>query len=43
MPPPDTERKWIAREHKEMPLAPRKFLLLVVALVVILMIFWKAC
>lgn len=41
--PPDTERKWIAREARERPLAPGKFLLLVVALVVFLMIFWKTC
>jgi hypothetical protein len=43
MVPPDTERKWIAQEVRETPLAPRRFLLLVAALVVILMIFWKAC
>ena len=41
--PPDTERKWIAREMAEKPLAPGRFLLVIVALVVILMILWEGC
>ena len=41
--PPDTERKWIARELQERPLAPRKFLLALIALVVFLMILWEGC
>jgi hypothetical protein len=41
--PPDTERKWIAREMSERPLAPGKFLLGLVALVVILMMLWEGC
>jgi hypothetical protein len=40
---PDTERKWIAREMAERPLAPRKVLLAVTVLLVLLMILWKAC
>ena len=40
---PDTERKWIARELSERPMAPRKFLLAVTALVVFLMCLWKGC
>ena len=43
MVPPDTERKWIAREAREKPLAPGSFLLGVIVLVVILMSLWKAC
>ena len=41
--PPDTERKWIAREMAEKPLAPGKFLLGLVALVAILMMLWEGC
>jgi len=41
--PPDTERKWIAREMREKPLAPRTFLLALIALVVFLMILWEGC
>ena len=40
---PDTERKWIANELRQTPLAPTRFLLVVVVFVVILMILWKAC
>lgn len=40
---PDTERKWIAREMAERPLAPGRVLLVVVALVVILMMLWEGC
>lgn len=40
---PDTERKWIAREAVERPMAPRKFLLAVTLLVALLMILWKGC
>jgi len=40
---PDTERKWIAREMSEKPLAPGRFLVAIAALIVLLMTLWKAC